>query len=91
MDLDRDRQVSQAEAEDYAASVGAFHCLTSAKLGRGIEECFLSLTKRILDQQQLRAARPAPKVSSGAGRIQVVADEAPGAGPGAAAGKSCAC
>ncbi len=91
MDLDRDRQVTQAEAEDYAASVGAFHCLTSAKLGRGIDECFLSLTKRVLEQQQLLASRPAAKVSSGTGRIQVVADEAAGTASAASAAKGCAC
>jgi Ras-related protein Rab-21 len=89
VDLDRDRQVSQAEAEEYATSVGAFHCLTSAKLGRGIEECFLALTKRVLEEQQLRAARPSPKASAGAGRIQVVADEAPPSA--AAAAKGCGC
>ena len=91
VDLDRDRQVSQAEAEDYASSVGAFHCLTSAKLGRGIDECFLSLTKRMLEQQQLRASRPAPKSVGSAGRIQVVADDSAGSTTGAAAAKGCAC
>jgi Ras-related protein Rab-21 len=91
MDLDRDRQVNQAEAEDYASSVGAFHCLTSAKLGRGIDECFLSLTKKMLEEQQMRASRPAPKAMASSGRIQVVADEPAGAASSAAAAKGCAC
>lgn len=33
------------QAEEYAKSVGAKHVHTSAKLNRGIDELFLSLTK----------------------------------------------
>jgi hypothetical protein len=35
-----------ADGGRYAASVGAVHCNTSAKLNRGIEELFFDLTKR---------------------------------------------
>lgn len=45
-DLEKQRAVPVAEAEAYAASVGATHLQTSAKLSRGIEELFLDLSKR---------------------------------------------
>lgn len=48
VDLDKQRNVSAAEAEEYAASVGATHFHTSAKLNRGIEDLFLDLSKRAL-------------------------------------------
>lgn len=47
-DLEKTRTVPVAEAEAYAASVGAAHVLTSAKLNRGIEELFLDLSKRMI-------------------------------------------
>ncbi|XP_056013668.1 ras-related protein Rab-21-like isoform X1 [Ostrea edulis] len=45
IDLEKERHVSVAEAEAYATSVGARHFHTSAKLGKGIEEMFLDLSK----------------------------------------------
>jgi len=47
-DLDKNRVVSVEEAEMYAASVGAKHYHTSAKLNKGIDELFLDLTKRMI-------------------------------------------
>eukprot|EP01113_Clastostelium_recurvatum_P005303 TRINITY_DN12369_c0_g1_i3.p1 TRINITY_DN12369_c0_g1~~TRINITY_DN12369_c0_g1_i3.p1 ORF type:complete len:213 (+),score=31.49 TRINITY_DN12369_c0_g1_i3:82-720(+) len=47
-DLERQRVVSIEEAESYAASVGAKHFSTSAKLNKGLEDLFLDLTKRML-------------------------------------------
>ncbi|KAH3764688.1 Ras-related protein Rab-21 [Pelomyxa schiedti] len=49
VDLDRNRVVELQEAEDYAASVGAKHYLTSAKLNKGIEEMFKDIAKRLLE------------------------------------------
>ncbi|XP_038073559.1 ras-related protein Rab-21-like [Patiria miniata] len=49
IDLEKQRNVSVAEAEAYAAQVGAKHYLTSAKLNKGIEEMFLDLSKRMLE------------------------------------------
>jgi len=46
MDMEKHRHVSHEEAEAYAASVGANHFNTSAKLNRGIDEMFLDLSKR---------------------------------------------
>ncbi|KAG9333641.1 hypothetical protein JZ751_010763 [Albula glossodonta] len=45
IDLEKDRNVSVQEAEQYAESVGAKHYHTSAKLNKGIEELFLDLCK----------------------------------------------
>ena len=45
-DLERNRQVSQAEAEEYAASIGAAVFQTSAKANRGVEGAFAHLAKR---------------------------------------------
>jgi len=48
-DLEKDRIVSQEEAEQYAESVGAKHYHTSAKLSKGIEEMFLDLSQRMVE------------------------------------------
>mmetsp|Transcript_55649 Transcript_55649/g.131406 ORF Transcript_55649/g.131406 Transcript_55649/m.131406 type:complete len:214 (+) Transcript_55649:63-704(+) len=69
-DLDKQRQVSVQEAETYAASVNAQHFSTSAKTSKGIDECFLSLTKKILEKKQ--TSRPKP---SGGGLA--IVDDAP--------------
>lgn len=49
IDLEKNRHVSHEEAEEYARQVNAKHINTSAKLNRGIDEVFLTLTKRMLD------------------------------------------
>ncbi|XP_074115539.1 RAS oncogene family member Rab21 [Cotesia typhae] len=48
VDLEKDRNVSIEEAEEYAKQVGAVHFHTSAKQNRNIEEMFLDLTKRMM-------------------------------------------
>ncbi|XP_054774224.1 ras-related protein Rab-21-like [Lytechinus pictus] len=53
IDLEKQRNVSVADAEAYAASVGAKHFHTSAKLNKGIEEMFLDLSKRMLESNFL--------------------------------------
>ncbi|EGG20448.1 Rab GTPase [Cavenderia fasciculata] len=47
-DLEKSRVITLEESEAYAASVGAKHYGTSAKLNKGVEELFLDLTKRML-------------------------------------------
>ena len=47
-DLERQRVVSKQEGMDYAASAGATYYETSAKLGRGIDEVFQGMGKRLL-------------------------------------------
>jgi GTPase SAR1 family protein len=44
-DLEKNRNVSLTEAQDYADSVGAQHFSTSAKLNQGVNELFLDITK----------------------------------------------
>eukprot|EP00823_Brevimastigomonas_motovehiculus_P007629 TRINITY_DN673_c0_g1_i1.p1 TRINITY_DN673_c0_g1~~TRINITY_DN673_c0_g1_i1.p1 ORF type:complete len:209 (+),score=30.34 TRINITY_DN673_c0_g1_i1:84-710(+) len=48
-DLERSRQVSDSDAQEYAASVGAIHILCSAKTGKNIDQVFLELTKLMLN------------------------------------------
>ncbi|CAI5736280.1 unnamed protein product [Hyaloperonospora brassicae] len=49
-DLHRNRKVSEEDAKRYAASVGAAHFDTSAKLNRGLEDVFVELTRRMLSR-----------------------------------------
>eukprot|EP00731_Ephydatia_muelleri_P029785 Em0021g308a len=51
MDLEKNRKVLQAQAEEYATSVGAKHYYTSAKQNKGIQELFLDISKRLLELQ----------------------------------------
>lgn len=90
IDLDRERQVNKEEAEAYAASVGALHCLTSAKNGRGIDECFLTLTKEILSEKAKRGNKTPVRQGPGTGSITVVQDS-PGDERGPASKQQCAC
>jgi Ras-related protein Rab-21 len=45
-DLEKDRRISVATAEEYARSVNAKLYNTSAKFNKGIEELFNDLTSR---------------------------------------------
>merc|ERR1711991_1248145 len=49
IDLERQRTVTEKEAEDYAASVGAQHFNTSAKLNKGLEDTFVGLTRLMME------------------------------------------
>lgn len=51
IDLEKERHVETAEGEEYARTVGAVHCHTSAKLNKGIDDLFLDLSKRMLEKQ----------------------------------------
>jgi Ras-related protein Rab-21 len=44
-DLEKDRNVSIQEAENYSKSVGALHFSTSAKLNQGVHEIFFEISK----------------------------------------------
>ncbi|OQV22517.1 Ras-related protein Rab-21 [Hypsibius exemplaris] len=50
LDLEKQRNVPVAVAEEYAASVGAKHFQTSAKQNKGVEELFFDLSKRMIEQ-----------------------------------------
>ena len=64
-DLEKYRNVTQQEAEQYSASVKATHFQTSAKLNKGIDEVFLDITRRML-----KAAKANDKQASADSRQQ---------------------
>ncbi|XP_048766771.1 ras-related protein Rab-21-like isoform X2 [Ostrea edulis] len=76
IDLEKERHVSVAEAEAYATSVGARHFHTSAKLGKGIEEMFLDLSKGMI-QKAGEDGNRSQKDSSNRKSVVVVDDEVP--------------
>jgi len=47
VDLEKRRAVVEADALAYAASVGAQHMYTSAKLNQGLEEIFVAIATRV--------------------------------------------
>lgn len=64
-DMEKNRTVPLQEAETYAASVGAKHYSTSAKLNKGVDELFLDLSKRML----ANAVKNPPPAPSGSGSL----------------------
>lgn len=80
-DMEKKRQVEEAEAEQYAASVGAVHVPTSAKTGKNVEAAFLELTKGMLKQSRAAetaassaassSSSSAPPVSSQRGFVDI--------------------
>ena len=55
IDLTTQRQVSEAEAKDFAASLGAVMMETSAKTDANIEELFVEVAKAVLGTQATAA------------------------------------
>ena len=81
LDLERQRVVSKQQAQEYAESVGAQYHETSAKLGKGIDDAFSTMGKRLL---QARAGANA-KRGAGSGRSSgrtpmVLIDDEPASG-----------
>ena len=58
LDLERQRVVTRQQAQEYAESAGAHYSETSAKQGRGIDEVFGNMGRRLL------AAKPAGAVAA---------------------------
>lgn len=52
IDLMKDQRVDMEDAKSYASSIGAEHLLSSAKSGKGVEEIFLEVTKKILSKRK---------------------------------------
>jgi len=48
IDLEKQRQVEEKDATEYAKSVGAQHFLCSAKTGKNVEMAFIELTKAMI-------------------------------------------
>jgi Ras-related protein Rab-21 len=59
-DKAKERQVDEAEALEYAKTVGAQHITCSAKTGKNVEQAFLELSK-----QMLSTYNSAPSASTG--------------------------
>ena len=76
IDLEKNRNVNEAEAKAYADSVGAKHFHTSAKTNKGLEDVFNDLTTRMI-------ARKKEKSKAGGGgagpekKRLVIVDDAP--------------
>ena len=73
-DLERHRVVPRQEAADYAVLVGAQYFETSAKSGRGINELFASMAKRLVETRKL-SNRPSGNGGGLRGNLLVVDDE----------------
>lgn len=81
-DLERHRVVPRQEAADYAVAVGAQYFETSAKSGRGINELFASMAKRLLETRKV-SNRPGSGSGVGLrGNLLVVDDDDPTARSG---------
>ncbi|XP_028129937.1 ras-related protein Rab-21 [Diabrotica virgifera virgifera] len=75
-DLEKDRHVDVEEAKSYAEKVKAMHFQTSAKLNEGVEEMFLALTQKMLEEAKLKAAQEINLTRKNSQRVvQVVDDE----------------
>ncbi|XP_033628736.1 ras-related protein Rab-21-like [Asterias rubens] len=75
IDLEKQRNVSVAEAESYAAQVGAKHYLTSAKLNKGIEEMFLDLSKRMQELTPMEDLGRGPSSARSARKTVTIVDD----------------
>ena len=64
LDLERQRVVSRQQAIEYAESTGAHYCETSAKQGRGIDEVFGNMGRRLL-----AAKKPGADAAASRGRV----------------------
>jgi GTPase SAR1 family protein len=75
-DLDRKRVVSRQDATAYAESVGAHYAETSAKTGRGIDDMFGAMGRRLLQSRKL--SQGAAATTPGRPRVMIADDaEAP--------------
>lgn len=81
-DMEKKRQVDEAEAEAYALSVGAVHVPTSAKTGKNVEAAFLELTKGMLKMSK------ASEAGAGAGADASAASSSSSASSSSAASSS---
>jgi len=78
IDMERDRQVDEKQALDYAASVGAKHVTCSARTGKDVETVFLELAKAMLQKHQ---AKPEPSGGNSSRRnVLIAADDEPKSG-----------
>ncbi len=81
-DLEKNRVVSEKEVFEYAASVGATHFYTSAKQNMGLEECFLDLTKKIIERKKAKFGADGAQGAKGLGIGGMGQQSGAGAGKG---------
>jgi len=72
-DLEKSRNVSIQDAEEYAASVGAEHFSTSAKLNKGVTELFLDISQKMVQKfEQLSTVNSNSSSSTGSNKRSAV-------------------
>jgi Ras-related protein Rab-21 len=69
----------------YAESIGATHFVTSAKLNTGIDEVFLDVARRVLEQR--KSLGPEPATADARRKSVIIVDKQPTDSP--AASKCC--
>jgi len=78
IDMEKNRHVSVEMAEEYAASVGAKHFHTSAKLNQGIDELFLDLSQSMVDSADAKQHSNKTSSSSSSRRtVRILDDTSP--------------
>lgn len=77
IDMEKNRNVNQQEAIEYAASVGAKHFHTSAKANRGIDEVFNDLATRMIDERKKKTKGGAAGGAGTKQRLVIVDDVQP--------------
>ncbi|KAH9549132.1 hypothetical protein CY35_10G004100 [Sphagnum magellanicum] len=84
-DMDKMQHVNVGDAERYAESIGATHFVTSAKLNTGIDEVFLDVARRVLEQR--KSLGPEPATADARRKSVIIVDKQPTDSP--AASKCC--
>ena len=79
IDMERHRRVTDAEANEYAASVGAELFGTSAKADKGVDAAFAGIAKRLHARRAAAVREGRAGVTSRRGGLTIV-DEKPGRG-----------
>eukprot|EP01102_Stenamoeba_stenopodia_P011201 TRINITY_DN3423_c0_g2_i10.p1 TRINITY_DN3423_c0_g2~~TRINITY_DN3423_c0_g2_i10.p1 ORF type:complete len:213 (+),score=33.27 TRINITY_DN3423_c0_g2_i10:325-963(+) len=87
IDMEKNRTVSLEEAEAYAATVGATHYSTSAKLNKGVDELFFALAQKMIERSGGGGLGPGLSRPGGGGLT--IGDSSEEGDPNAAKGWSC--
>ncbi|CAM6040699.1 unnamed protein product [Sphagnum compactum] len=84
-DMDKMQHLNVGDAERYAESIGATHFVTSAKLNTGIDEVFLDVARRVLEQR--KSLGPELATADARRKSVIIVDKQPTDSP--AASKCC--
>ncbi|CAK9193605.1 unnamed protein product [Sphagnum jensenii] len=84
-DMDKMQHLNVEDAERYAESIGATHFVTSAKLNTGIDEVFLDVARRVLEQR--KSLGPELATADARRKSVIIVDKQPTDSP--AASKCC--